>query len=50
MELLDFADRYEWGAPYDDIFEEEAVGRYLEVISELSGEITGARSARHSRG
>ncbi len=37
-ELLEFADRYERGAPYDDISEEEAVDRYREVVSELSGE------------
>ena len=37
-ELLDFADRYERGAPYDDISEEEAVSRYREVVPELSSE------------
>lgn len=37
-ELLEFADRYERGAPYDDISEEEAVSRYREVVPELSGE------------
>jgi hypothetical protein len=37
-ELLDFAERYERGAPYDDISEEEAVSRYREVFPELSGE------------
>jgi len=37
-ELLDFADRHERGAPYDDISEEEAVNRYREVVPELSGE------------
>jgi hypothetical protein len=34
-ELLDFADRYERGAPYDDISEEEAVTRYRDVVPEL---------------
>lgn len=37
-ELLDFANRYERGAPYDDISEEEVVSRYREVVPELSGE------------
>ncbi len=37
-ELLDFADRYERGAPYNDISEEEAVRRYREIVPELSGE------------
>jgi hypothetical protein len=37
-ELRNFADRYERGAPYDDISEEEAVSRYREVVPELSGE------------
>ncbi len=37
-ELLDFADRYERGAPYDDISEEEAVSHYREVVPELSGD------------
>jgi hypothetical protein len=35
---LDFADRYERGAPYDDISEKEAVTRYREVVPELSSE------------
>lgn len=37
-ELRDFANRYEQGAPYDGISEEEAVSRYREVVPELSGE------------
>ncbi len=37
-DLRDFAARYERGAPYDDISEEEAVSRYREVVPELSGE------------
>lgn len=37
-ELRDFANRYERGAPYDEISEEEAVSRYREVVPELSGE------------
>ena len=37
-ELLDFADRYERGAPYDDISEEEAVSCYREIVPKLSGE------------
>lgn len=37
-ELRDFANRYERGAPYDDISEEEAVSRYREVVPELSSE------------
>jgi predicted transcriptional regulator len=37
-ELLDYADRYERGATYDNISEEEAVTRYCEVATELSGE------------
>jgi hypothetical protein len=37
-ELLDFAERYERGAPYDDITEEEAVSRYREIVPELSDE------------
>lgn len=37
-ELLDFAERYERGAPYNEISEEEAVSRYREVVPELSGE------------
>ena len=37
-ELRDFAARYERGAPYDDISEEEAVSHYHEVVPELSGE------------
>jgi hypothetical protein len=36
--LLDFADRHERWAPYDDISEEEAASRYREVVPELSGE------------
>src|SRR3712207_2756291 len=46
-ELLDFADRYERGAPYDDISEAEAVSRYREVVPELSGE-DYRRSAREA--
>jgi hypothetical protein len=46
-ELLDFADRNERGAPYDDISEEEAVSRYREVVPELSGE-DYRRSAREA--
>jgi hypothetical protein len=46
-ELLDFADRYERGAPYDNISEEEAVSRYREVVPELSGE-DYRRSAREA--
>ena len=46
-ELRDFADRYERGAPYDNISEEEAVSRYREVIPELSGE-DYQRSAREA--
>jgi hypothetical protein len=37
-ELVDFADRYERGAPYDGISEEDVVRRYREVLSELPGE------------
>ncbi len=36
--LQDFAERYERGAPYDDISEEEAVSRYREIVPELSDE------------
>ena len=32
-ELLDYADRYERGATYDNISEEEAVTRYGEVVT-----------------
>ncbi len=37
-ELQDFVERYERGAAYDDISEEEAVSRYRKVVPELSGE------------
>ena len=46
-ELLDFANRYERGAPYDNISEEEAVSRYRQVVPELSGE-DYRRSAREA--
>ena len=46
-ELLEFADRYERGTPYDDISEEEALSRYREVVPELSGE-DYRRSAREA--
>ena len=37
-ELVDFADRYERGAPYEGISEEDVVRRYREVLSKLPGE------------
>ena len=37
-EYRDFVDRYDQGPPYDSITEEEALNRYREVVSELSGE------------
>lgn len=50
-ELVDFADRYERGAPYVGISEEDVVRRYREVLSELPlVRITATRPTRHSRG
>ena len=46
-ELLDFANRYERRAPYDNISEEEAVSRYRQVVPELSSE-DYRRSAREA--
>lgn len=37
-EYRDFADRYDQGAPYDDISDEEAVDRYREVAPNLPDE------------
>jgi hypothetical protein len=37
-EYRDFAERYDRGAPYDDISEEETIARYREVAPELSEE------------
>ena len=46
-EYKDFAERYDRGAPYDDISEEETIDRYREVAPELSEEdyLDAAREA-----
>ena len=35
-EYRDFAERYDQGAPYDNISEEETIDRYREIAPELS--------------
>ncbi|HZC19533.1 MAG TPA: hypothetical protein VE225_07460, partial [Rubrobacteraceae bacterium] len=37
-EYRDFAERYDQGAPYDNISNEEAINRYREVAPQLSDE------------
>jgi hypothetical protein len=49
-ELVDFADRYERGAPYEGISEVDVVRRYREVLSSSLARITVTRPTRRSRG